>query len=155
MRFGRTIALLVLMSGLWPAPEASAVEIGTARVNVIQELGEPAAAIARGDSEVFTYRNGVKIKFKNGRVTEIRDASGLTTREWQLIGFPFQFIAGRSWRDWLFLGGGLRQVTSQPEAPYLIGGVSGQLGAVRIVAGGQWDCERDEARLLLTVQYFL
>lgn len=71
MRFGRTIALLLLVTGLWSGPEASAVEIGTARVNVLQELGEPAAAIKRGDSEVFTYRNGVKIKFKNGRVTEV------------------------------------------------------------------------------------
>src|SRR5688572_9328426 len=71
MRFGRTIALLLLLNGLWLGPEASAVEIGTARVNVIQELGEPASAIARGDSEVFTYRDGVKIKFKGGKVTEI------------------------------------------------------------------------------------
>jgi hypothetical protein len=91
----------------------------------------------------------------NGRVTEIRDAAGITNRDWQLIGFPFQFTPRRSWRDWLFIGGGLRQVTRQPDAPYLIGGAIGQLGAVRVLAGGHWDCERDEARLLLTVQYFL
>jgi hypothetical protein len=78
-----------------------------------------------------------------------------TNRDWQLIGFPFQFTSGRSWHDWLFLGGGLRQVTRQPDAPYLIGGAIGQVGAVRVLVGGQWDCERDEARLLLTVQYFL
>src|SRR5688572_9465164 len=78
MRIGRTIALLLLVTGLWLGPEASAVEIGTARVNVVQELGEPASAIKRGDSEVFTYRNGVKIKFKNGRVTEV---SGLKPPE--------------------------------------------------------------------------
>ena len=71
MRFGRAIALLFLVTGLWLGPEASAVEVGTARVNVIQELGEPASAIARGDTEVFTYRDGVKIKFQNGRVTAI------------------------------------------------------------------------------------
>ena len=71
MRFGRAILLLLLATGLWAGPNVSAVEIGTARVNVIQELGEPASAIARGDSEVFTYRDGTKIKFKGGRVTEI------------------------------------------------------------------------------------
>ncbi len=91
----------------------------------------------------------------NGRVTEIRDAAGITILEWQLLGFPFQFASGRSWHDWLFIGGGLRQMTRQPDAPYLIGGAIGQLGAVRILAGGHWDFERDEARLLLTVQYFL
>ena len=91
----------------------------------------------------------------NGRVTEIRDVAGITNREWQLIGFPFQFASGRSWYDWLFIGGGLRQITRQPDAPYLIGGAIGQLGAVRSLAGGHWDFERDEARLLLTVQYFL
>lgn len=78
MRIGRTIALLFLMTGLWLGPDASAVEVGTARVNVLQELGEPASAIKRGDSEVFTYRNGVKIKFKDGRVTEV---SGLKPAE--------------------------------------------------------------------------
>ncbi len=91
----------------------------------------------------------------NGRVTEIRDAAGITNREWQLIGFPFQFASGRSWHDWLFIGGGLRQMTRQPDAPYLIGGAIGQLGAVRILVWGHWDFEREEARLLLTVQYFL
>src|SRR5215470_8147147 len=91
----------------------------------------------------------------NGRVMETRDASGITNREWQLIGFPFQFLSGRSWHDWLFLGGSLRQVTRQPDAPSLIGGVIGQVGALRILAEGQWDCERDELRFLLTIQYFL
>jgi hypothetical protein len=91
----------------------------------------------------------------NGRVTEIRDAAGITNRDWQLIGFPFRFTSGRSWHDWLFIGGGLRQRTRQPDAPYLIGGAIGQFGAVRVLAGGHWDCERGEARLLLTVQYFL
>jgi len=71
MRFVRTIALLFLVAGLWLVPEVSAVEVGTTRANVLQELGEPASAIGRGDSEVFTYRNGTKIKFKNGLVTEI------------------------------------------------------------------------------------
>lgn len=71
MQFNRTVALLLLLAGLWAGSTAAAVEIGTARVNVIQELGQPAAAIARGDTETFTYRDGVKIKFKHGRVTEI------------------------------------------------------------------------------------
>ena len=79
----------------------------------------------------------------------------MTNRDWQMIGFPFQFTPGRSWKDWLFIGVGLRQVTRQPDAPYLIGGAIGQLGAFRVLAGGHWDFETDEARLLLTVQYFL
>ena len=88
-------------------------------------------------------------------MTEIRDAAGITNRDWQLVGFPFQFTTVRSWKNWLFVGGGLLQVTRQPDAPYLIGGAIGQLGAVRVLAGGHWDFETDEARLLLTVQYFL
>jgi hypothetical protein len=71
MRINRAVALLVLLAGLLVGPVLRGVEIGTARVNVIQELGTPAAAIARGDAETLTYRNGVKIKLKQGRVVEI------------------------------------------------------------------------------------
>jgi hypothetical protein len=91
----------------------------------------------------------------NGRVMETRDGSGMTSRDWQMIGFPFQFTPGRNWKDWLFIGVGLRQITRQPDAPYLIGGAIGQLGAFRVLAGGHWDLERDELRFLLTLQYFL
>jgi len=42
-----------------------------ARVNVLQELGRPVSAIARGNTEVMTYKDGVKITLKDGRVTEI------------------------------------------------------------------------------------
>lgn len=48
-----------------------AVETGTARVNVLQELGPPAAALKRGDTEVLNYRDGVRIVLKNGRVVEV------------------------------------------------------------------------------------
>jgi hypothetical protein len=91
----------------------------------------------------------------NGRVTEARDGSGVTSRDWQMIGFPFQFTPVKNWKDWLFIGVGLRQVTRQPDAPYLIGGAIGQLGAFRVLAGGHWDLERDELRFLMTLQYFL
>lgn len=71
MRINRAVTLLVLLAGLLVSPVLRGVEIGTARVNVIQELGTPAAAIARGDTETLTYRNGVKIKLKQGKVVEI------------------------------------------------------------------------------------
>jgi len=53
------------------APLLAVVEPGTARVNVLQELGRPAAAVARGNTEVLTYKDGVRITLKDGRVTEI------------------------------------------------------------------------------------
>jgi len=52
------------------------IEPGMARVHVLQELGEPASAIARGDTEYLTYRNGAKITLRDGFVTE---ATGLPT----------------------------------------------------------------------------
>jgi hypothetical protein len=48
-----------------------AVELGMARVNVLQELGQPASAITRNGTEVLSYRNGVKITLKEGQVTGI------------------------------------------------------------------------------------
>jgi len=48
-----------------------AVEPDMARVNVLQELGRPLAAVARGNTEVLTYNGGVRITLKDGRVTEI------------------------------------------------------------------------------------
>ncbi len=47
------------------------VEPGMARVNVLQELGVPASAIARGTTEVLTYRNGLRVTLKDGKVTTI------------------------------------------------------------------------------------
>ncbi|HEV8714868.1 MAG TPA: hypothetical protein VGX03_18815 [Candidatus Binatia bacterium] len=91
----------------------------------------------------------------NGRVAETHDASGMTNRDWQLVGFPFQFDGVKDWKDWLFIGVGLRQATRQPDAPYLICGAIGQVGAFRVLAGGHWDLEVDELRFLLTIQYFL
>jgi hypothetical protein len=49
-----------------------------ARVNVLQELGRPVSAITRGNTEVMTYQDGVKITLKDGRVTGI---TGLKTAE--------------------------------------------------------------------------
>lgn len=46
-----------------------------ARVNVLQELGRPVSAVARGNTEVLTYKDGVKITLKDGKVTEVK---GLT-----------------------------------------------------------------------------
>jgi len=51
-----------------------AAEPGMARVNVLQELGRPVSAIARGNTEVLTYKDGVRITLKDGRVTEITGA---------------------------------------------------------------------------------
>lgn len=48
-----------------------AVEPGMARVNVLAELGQPVSALARGNTEVLTYKGGVRIKLTNGKVTEI------------------------------------------------------------------------------------
>jgi hypothetical protein len=91
----------------------------------------------------------------NARVTETRDTSGITDREWQMLVFPAQFTPVRSWLDWLFIGGDLSQVTGQPDAPSFMGGAIGRLGAFRILAGGIWDFEMDEFRFLMTAQYFL
>jgi len=49
----------------------AAVETGMARVNVLQELGPPMAARAKGNTEVLTYKGGVKITLTDGRVTGI------------------------------------------------------------------------------------
>lgn len=49
-----------------------AVETGMARVNVLQELGQPVSAIGRGDTEVLSYPGGVRITLKAGRVTEMK-----------------------------------------------------------------------------------
>jgi len=46
-----------------------AVETGMARVNVLQELGPPMSALGKGNTEVLTYKGGVKITLTNGRVT--------------------------------------------------------------------------------------
>jgi hypothetical protein len=48
-----------------------AVEPGMARVNVLQELGRPVSAVARGNTEILTYKDGVKITLKDGKVTDI------------------------------------------------------------------------------------
>ncbi len=53
------------------AVAARAVELGMRRVNVVQELGEPSSALGRGGNEVLTYKNGVRITLKDGRVTEM------------------------------------------------------------------------------------
>ncbi|AOS43230.1 hypothetical protein Verru16b_00273 [Lacunisphaera limnophila] len=49
----------------------TAVEVGTPRVNVLQELGTPVSAIKRGDTEVLTYKGGIRISLKQGAVTEV------------------------------------------------------------------------------------
>ncbi len=54
-------------------PLLGAVEPGMARVNVLQELGRPVSAVARGHTEVLTYKNGMRITLKDGRVTEVTD----------------------------------------------------------------------------------
>lgn len=59
------VSLMLLATAL------AAVEIGTARVNVLQELGPPASAIKRGDTEVLSYKDGVRVKLKDGRVVEV------------------------------------------------------------------------------------
>jgi hypothetical protein len=56
-----------------------AVEPGMARVNVLQELGRPISAVARGNTEVLTYKDGVKITLKDGKVTEIAGQPPVTT----------------------------------------------------------------------------
>jgi hypothetical protein len=48
-----------------------AVEKGMARVNVLQELGRPVSAIAKGNTEILTYKDGVRITLKDGHVTGI------------------------------------------------------------------------------------
>lgn len=50
----------------------AAVQPGMARVNVLQELGRPVSAVARGNTEVLTYKDGVKITLKDGKVTDIK-----------------------------------------------------------------------------------
>jgi hypothetical protein len=55
---------------LWLVTPLAAVEVGTARVNVLQELGPPAAALKRGDTETLSYKDGTKVVLKNGRVVE-------------------------------------------------------------------------------------
>jgi hypothetical protein len=49
-----------------------------ARVNVLQELGRPVSAVARGNTEILTYKDGVKITLRDGKVTDIK---GLTPAE--------------------------------------------------------------------------
>lgn len=49
-----------------------------ARVNVLQELGRPVSAVTRGNTEILTYKDGVKITLKDGKVTDIK---GLTPAE--------------------------------------------------------------------------
>jgi len=68
------IFLIAFLLGL--ATPLVAVEIGTARVNVLQELGPPAAALKRGDTETLNYKDGVRVVLKNGRVVEV---TGLKT----------------------------------------------------------------------------
>lgn len=70
---GVIVFLLLGMVTAW-----SAVEPGMARVNVLQELGTPASAIKRGDTEVLSYKGGVRITLKAGRVVEV---SGLSATE--------------------------------------------------------------------------
>lgn len=71
MRRGLTTSLVALLAGLLAGPLMAVVEVGTARVNVLQELGRPDSAVARGDTETLTYKNGVKVKLQRGRVTEV------------------------------------------------------------------------------------
>ena len=64
---------LSLVAAIWliGASGLGAVQPGTARVNVLQELGTPLSALARGGTEVMTYPGGVRVTLKDGRVTEI------------------------------------------------------------------------------------
>jgi hypothetical protein len=64
----RSVIVFFLMG--W-ATVLAAVEIGTPRVNVLQELGPPASAIKRGDTEVLSYKDGVKVSLKQGRVVAV------------------------------------------------------------------------------------
>ncbi len=75
MRRYLTSCFIALMAGFLLSRPLLAVEIGTARVNVLQELGQPISAIGRGDTEVLTYKNGVRIQLRNKRVVEM---TGLT-----------------------------------------------------------------------------
>jgi len=90
----------------------------------------------------------------NGRVTETRDALGLISRDWQVVGFPFQFGGTGDWKDWLFMGAGLRQGTEQADAPYLIGGAIGRPGAFRLAVEGQVDLNTGKLGLQVIVQDF-
>ena len=47
------------------------VEIGTERLDVINELGRPTYSVARGETELLTYPSGVRITLTQGRVSEI------------------------------------------------------------------------------------
>lgn len=81
----RTRLFALLLSG-WlvlfvSAGRASAVEIGTARVNVIQELGVPKSAIARGDDEKLTYKDGTVIELRSGKVVAIKGLAPATKDE--------------------------------------------------------------------------
>lgn len=65
----RTILMTCLI--LLAAVMSAAVEVGTPRVNVLQELGQPTSAVKRGDTEVLSYKDGVRVKLKDGRVVEV------------------------------------------------------------------------------------
>jgi hypothetical protein len=71
MRRRMTYLIVLLACGAAVATTFATIEKGTARVNVLQELGRPASAVTRGDIETLSYRNGVRVKLQGGKVVEV------------------------------------------------------------------------------------
>lgn len=91
----------------------------------------------------------------NARVTETRSPGDeIVARDWQAVVFPFQVAEVGGFTNWLFVGGGLLEVTDQDGEPYISFGAIGQPGGLRARVEGQWDFDNDRLRVLLTLQDF-